>query len=249
MADWPDDGGKDSSLFEVSSAATAQSSTVTVSFKNAPDFENPADDEGATTVNGVEEDNPGDNVYHLRVTSDHNLHDLGTEGNDTGCNGSAVDLKIRVKDVSPPIAPPESVGLIPFRRRQPSSTSRGHLPTASTKAAPRSPFPMPTSKPASTNINTAGDPLNPGPPPPRPHPRRHHSPALTALATSFASARSTPREQEIGPRSPSVRSKTSPRPSPPPTMSPAPSTTSSPTENRPWSSSATSQGMTLTAMT
>ena len=41
-------------LFDDSAASAAQSGRVTVSFKNASDYENPTDDEGPTTVNGFE---------------------------------------------------------------------------------------------------------------------------------------------------------------------------------------------------
>ena len=94
----------------MSSAAEAQSGNVTVAFRTAPDYENPADDEGTTENGGTTEQNPGDNLYQLRITSDHNLHDLGTEGRDTGCDGSAVDITVRVKDVGKPIAPPDLAG-------------------------------------------------------------------------------------------------------------------------------------------
>ena len=168
-ADWPDDGEKDSALFSVSSAATAQSGTITVSFKDAPDFENPSDDEGTTTVNGVDEPNPGDNVYHLRVTSDHDVHDLGSEGNDTGCNGSAVDIKIRVKDVKPPIAPPNLSGA--FRSDDDTIID---LTWSAVKRLRRrrNHHRVPRHrrwKPASTSTSTAGVPPKTGRPPPKPH--------------------------------------------------------------------------------
>ena len=95
LATWPADGEKDSSLFTVTSDATAQSGTVTVAFLTQPDYENPTDDEGSTTV---DEQNPGDNIYQLRVTASNNLQDLG-------CNGSALDVTIKVKNVGPPDSP------------------------------------------------------------------------------------------------------------------------------------------------
>ena len=99
---WPEEGDRDSGLFDVASAANAASGTVTASFKTAPDFENPADDEGTSRVDGQEQANPGDNTYRLRVVSTHDIHDLEGAGSGLGCNGSALDLKIRVKDVGSP---------------------------------------------------------------------------------------------------------------------------------------------------
>ena len=92
-AQWPADGEKDSDLFTVISATDATSRTVTAAFATAPDYEVPADDEGT---------DPSDNIYHLRITNDHDLHELGTQPTNIGCNGSAVDVKIQVKDVGPP---------------------------------------------------------------------------------------------------------------------------------------------------
>ena len=92
-AQWPADGEKDSGLFTVTSATSATSGNLTVAFATAPDYEVPTDDEGT---------DPSDNIYHLRITSDHDLHNLGTESENLGCNGSAVDVKIQVKDVGPP---------------------------------------------------------------------------------------------------------------------------------------------------
>ena len=59
----------------------------------APDYEVPTDDEGT---------NPSNNIYQLRITNDHDLHQLSTKPANIGCNGSAVDVKIQVKDVGTP---------------------------------------------------------------------------------------------------------------------------------------------------
>ena len=101
-ASWPTDAEKDSDLFTVTSSASATSGSTTVAFKTAPDYETPGDDEGFTDVNGVEVANPGDNTYYLRITNNHDLHNLGTEGAGLGCDGSAVDIKVKVKDVGTP---------------------------------------------------------------------------------------------------------------------------------------------------
>ena len=93
LTTWPADGEKDSDLFTATSATAATSGTVTAAFATAPDYEVPTDDEGT---------NPSDNIYHLRITNDHDLHGLGTQPDNIGCNGSAVDVKIQVKDVGPP---------------------------------------------------------------------------------------------------------------------------------------------------
>ena len=99
---WPTEGEQDSQLFVVTSTASATSGNATVSFSTAPDYETPADDEGFADVNGVEVANPGDNTYHLRITNSHNLHNLEAQGGGPGCNGSAVDVSITVKDVGTP---------------------------------------------------------------------------------------------------------------------------------------------------
>ena len=90
-ADWPEAGEKDSGKFTAASSSTAQSGTVTASFSATPDFETPGDDDA-------------NNTYHLRITNNHELHDLSTEGN-IGCNGSAVDVTVKVKDVGAPESP------------------------------------------------------------------------------------------------------------------------------------------------
>ena len=93
LTTWPADDDKDSGLFTVTSATAATSGTLTVAFATAPDYENPTDDEAT---------DPGDNVYHLRITNDHDLHELSTQPENLGCNGSAVDITIKVKNVGTP---------------------------------------------------------------------------------------------------------------------------------------------------
>ena len=100
-ANWPAAGEKDSSLFSVTSEATAQSGTATVAFQAAPDYETPGDDEDT---------DPGDNTYQLRVVATHALHALGAEDDELGCNASAVDITITVKDVGPPVTPTDFTG-------------------------------------------------------------------------------------------------------------------------------------------
>ena len=91
QANWPEAGEEDSRKFTAASSSAAQSGTVTASFSMTPDFETPGDDDG-------------DNTYHLRITNNHDLHDLSTQDN-IGCNGSAVDVTVKVNDVGPPEAP------------------------------------------------------------------------------------------------------------------------------------------------
>ena len=94
---WPAAGTTDSALVDAESAEDAASGKLTLSFKTAPDYESPGDD-GA------------DNVHHIRLVSLHDLHDLGQEGKDMGCDGSAVDITLKVKDVGAPVAPADLAG-------------------------------------------------------------------------------------------------------------------------------------------
>ena len=99
-AQWPADGEKDSEFFTVTSAAEATSGNATATFKMAPDYENPTDEE-INPITNVPDPTYADNTYHLRITSGHNLHSLGTENN-IGCDGSSVDVLVKVKDVGTP---------------------------------------------------------------------------------------------------------------------------------------------------
>ena len=92
-AQWPADGEKDSEFFTVTSAAEATSSNATAAFKIAPDYENAQDDEGS---------NPSDNTYHLRLVARHQLHQTVADEPATGCDGSSVDVLVKVKDVGAP---------------------------------------------------------------------------------------------------------------------------------------------------
>lgn len=84
----------DSGLFELGTAATTTSSgTVSVRFKEAPDFEDPP--AGGTSNNNARE-------YNVRVHNGHNLHNLDAEGSPTGCNGSALDVVVRLNNVGAP---------------------------------------------------------------------------------------------------------------------------------------------------
>lgn len=98
---WPSEAGKDSHRFNATSETNAQSGTTAVEFKAVPDYEAPTDHE-TNTINGVDESSPGDNVYSLRIISNHGLHQIGTDGQSHGCNGSAVDVTIKVKNVGTP---------------------------------------------------------------------------------------------------------------------------------------------------
>ena len=93
---WPDEGSRDSGDFTLSPSSTASAgSHALVKFSGDPDYENPADHDT-------------DNLYELRVFNRHGLHLLGEDGAFPGCDGSALDLRVRVKDVGPP-APPRNV--------------------------------------------------------------------------------------------------------------------------------------------
>ena len=70
----------------------SQQGHIPLRFAFEPDYENT-------------KDHNTDNEYLVRLVNDHNINGLGTESATLGCDGSALDLKIRVKDVGPP-APP-----------------------------------------------------------------------------------------------------------------------------------------------
>ena len=91
----PPTGGDDNGLFVLNSEARSTAGTVRLAFRTAPDFENPGDSDS-------------DNLYRLRVVNTHNIHFLNGEGSPTGCSGSLLDVRIRVKDVGVP-APPRYV--------------------------------------------------------------------------------------------------------------------------------------------
>ena len=99
-AQWPADGEKDSEFFTVASATAATSSNATATFKIAPDYEEPDDDEGSK---------PSDNTYQLRLVARHQLHQTVADEPATGCDGSSVDVIVKVKDVGTP-APLEITG-------------------------------------------------------------------------------------------------------------------------------------------
>ncbi len=87
---WPSSAGEDSTLFEVRPTSTsAASGNGRLNARAAPDYENPTD-------------SGGDNLYRVRVRNGHNLNDIFGEGVRTGCDGSALELTVRVKDAGPP---------------------------------------------------------------------------------------------------------------------------------------------------
>ena len=87
---WPSSAGEDSTLFQVTPASTSTNSgTGRLNLTAAPDYENPTD-------------SGGDNLYKVRVSSGHNLNAISGEGQRTGCNGSALELTVVVKNAGPP---------------------------------------------------------------------------------------------------------------------------------------------------
>ncbi len=87
---WPSSPGEDSTLFQATPASTSTSSgNGRLNLTAAPDYENPTD-------------SGGDNLYKVRVRSGHNLNAIGGEGQRSGCNGSALELTVVVKDAGPP---------------------------------------------------------------------------------------------------------------------------------------------------
>ena len=87
---WPSSAGEDSTLFAVTPTSTSASSgTGRLNLTAAPDYETPTD-------------SGGDNLYQVRVSSGHSLNNLPGEGQRTGCDGSALELTVVVKDAGPP---------------------------------------------------------------------------------------------------------------------------------------------------
>ena len=87
---WPSSAGEDSTLFQATPTDTsAASGNGRLNLTAAPDYENPTD-------------SGGDNLYRVRVRNGHNLNDIFGEGTRTGCDGSALELTVRVKDAGPP---------------------------------------------------------------------------------------------------------------------------------------------------
>ena len=80
-----------SSLFAFRVApSNAKAGTASLQFNDAPDFESPPADIGAA------------NIYRVRIHNTHNLSALEGEGQPTGCDGSAMDLTVTVRDVVAP---------------------------------------------------------------------------------------------------------------------------------------------------
>jgi len=87
---WPSSAGEDSALFAVTPTSTSASSgTGRLNLTAAPDYETPTD-------------SGGDNLYKVRVRSGHSLNNLPGEGQRTGCDGSALELTVVVRDAGPP---------------------------------------------------------------------------------------------------------------------------------------------------
>ena len=94
--DWDPAGSQDSALFAIDQPEGNQQGHISLRFTSPPDYETRLE-EGKS------------NEYLVRLVSRHDIHKLGMTDATLGCDGSALDLKIRIKDVGPP-APP--TGLI-----------------------------------------------------------------------------------------------------------------------------------------
>ena len=70
---------------------------IPLRFTSPPDYETP-------------QDKDKDNEYLVRLVSRHDIHGFDGKSPTMGCDGSALDLKIRIKDVGPP-APPTGLTL------------------------------------------------------------------------------------------------------------------------------------------
>ena len=103
---WDDQGSQDSALVAIDQPqGDQQKGHIPLRFASTPDYE-AAQDDGTN------------NEYLIRLASGHNIHELGTTDETLGCDGSALDLKIRVKDVGPPAAPPTGLTLTLEARKQ-----------------------------------------------------------------------------------------------------------------------------------
>ena len=88
---WPAAGTADSGRFTVTSPADAIMGDGRLGFAGALDYESPSD---AGT----------DNTYHVRVYNHHLLKVVAEGVASLGCTGSALDLKVRIKDAGVPTA-------------------------------------------------------------------------------------------------------------------------------------------------
>ncbi len=86
---WDDAGSEDSLQFGLETPAQNGAGHVALKFSSEPDYESPGDDDQ-------------DNTYLVRLVNDHDIHGLGDDDATLGCDGSAVDVAITVKDVGPP---------------------------------------------------------------------------------------------------------------------------------------------------
>ena len=95
---WNDQGSQDSALFAIDQPqGDQQQGHIPLRFASTPDYE-AAQDDGTN------------NEYLIRLVSGHDIHGLDGGSPTLGCDGSALDLKVRVKDVGPP-APPTGMTL------------------------------------------------------------------------------------------------------------------------------------------
>ena len=94
---WDDQGSQDSALFSIDQPEENQQGHIALRFASPPDYEDA-------------KDHDMDNEYLVRLVSRHDIHGVDGGSPTLGCDGSALDLKIRVKDVGPP-APPTGLVL------------------------------------------------------------------------------------------------------------------------------------------
>ena len=100
---WADPGSEDSLQVTIHPPpGDSLGGHIPLRFASVPDFEDP-------------KDHNQDNEYLIRLVGSHDIHGLGSKTETPGCNGSALDLKIRVKDVGPP-APVQGLILTPQTR-------------------------------------------------------------------------------------------------------------------------------------
>ena len=94
---WDDQGSQDSALFSIDQPEENQQGHIALRFASPPDYEDA-------------KDHDMDNEYLVRLVSRHDIHGVDGGSPTLGCDGSALDLKVRVKDVGPP-APPTGLTL------------------------------------------------------------------------------------------------------------------------------------------
>ena len=113
---WDNQGSRDSALFAIDQPEEdQQQGHIPLRFTSPPDYE-------------AAQDHGTDNEYLIRLVSRHDIHGFDGESQTMGCDGSALDLKIRIKDVGPPAPPTGADPKPPAQQTKPPGHKVGHPP-------------------------------------------------------------------------------------------------------------------------